>query len=83
MSFGVRKGSRFSIGGKLFPFANNRCHLGEASAQFVDVPTEHWAAQAIEAVRSAGLMTGDENGLFHPNDPITFGFRLFRSRLGA
>ncbi|TGV29935.1 S-layer homology domain-containing protein [Mesorhizobium sp. M00.F.Ca.ET.186.01.1.1] len=43
----------------------------EASVQFGDVPADHWAAQAIEVARSAGLMAGDENGLFHPYEPIT------------
>ena len=38
---------------------------------FVDVPADHWAAEAIRIVRDAGLMTGREDGTFGPNEPVT------------
>lgn len=38
---------------------------------FPDVPTNHWAAEAIRAVREAGLMTGMADGTFGPNEPVT------------
>jgi len=38
---------------------------------FVDVPPDHWAADAIRIVKEAGLMTGREDGTFGPNDPVT------------
>lgn len=31
----------------------------------------HWAEAAIEAVKAAGLMQGDPDGRFRPNDPVT------------
>lgn len=38
---------------------------------FPDVPADHWAAEAIRAVREAGLMTGKADGTFGPNEPVT------------
>ncbi|USG65059.1 chitobiase/beta-hexosaminidase C-terminal domain-containing protein [Brevibacillus ruminantium] len=40
-------------------------------ATFADVEPSHWAAKAIQLVYSAGLMTGDADGLFHPNATVT------------
>ena len=31
----------------------------------------HWAEAAIDAVKAAGLMQGDPDGNFRPNDPLT------------
>lgn len=41
-----------------------------ATALFVDVPADHWAASAISSVKEAGLMNGS-NGRFRPNDGVT------------
>lgn len=38
---------------------------------FRDVPADHWAADAIRAVRDAGLMSGRPDGTFGPNEPVT------------
>ncbi|MGE5701090.1 MAG: S-layer homology domain-containing protein, partial [Clostridia bacterium] len=43
----------------------------DGTAVFQDVQANHWAAQAIQQVYSAGLMNGDGNGLFHPNAKVT------------
>ncbi|MGO0062614.1 S-layer homology domain-containing protein [Brevibacillus fluminis] len=45
--------------------------MSGAPTDFADVQANHWAAQAISQVRSAGLMTGDAQGLFHPEAKIT------------
>jgi len=31
----------------------------------------HWAAPLIGALQARGVVSGDENGLFHPEDPLT------------
>lgn len=31
----------------------------------------HWAAPLIGALQARGIVSGDENGLFHPEDPLT------------
>src|SRR5690606_27818337 len=38
---------------------------------FPDVPSTHWAAEAIRIVRDAGLITGKADGTFGPNEPVT------------
>lgn len=38
---------------------------------FPDVPSDHYAAGAIAFVKAAGIMGGDPNGDFRPNDPVT------------
>jgi len=38
---------------------------------FVDVPGNHWAAPAIDQVAQWGLMQGDPNGRFRPQQPIS------------
>ncbi|WP_208715246.1 chitobiase/beta-hexosaminidase C-terminal domain-containing protein, partial [Brevibacillus parabrevis] len=38
---------------------------------FADVKAGHWAAASIQKVRDAGLMSGDANGLFHPEAIVT------------
>lgn len=40
-------------------------------AQFNDVPSGHWAAPYIDAVKSAGLINGYPGNLFMPNRNIT------------
>lgn len=43
------------------------------AAGYPDVAEGHWAAKAIADMQSAGLMLGDNNGLFRPDDAITRG----------
>lgn len=38
---------------------------------FADVKSNRWSAPAIEAVKKAGFVKGDQNGLFHPQSKIT------------
>lgn len=47
-----------------------------ASAQpvgYPDVAQGHWAAEAIAGMQRSGLMLGDNNGLFRPDDAVTRG----------
>jgi len=39
--------------------------------RFSDVPTDHWASDAIAYVSDAGLMKGMDADTFAPNDPVT------------
>jgi len=52
--------------------------LGVPAAEpaFRDVPAEAWYAPAVRACREAGLLLGDENGLFRPDDAMTAGEAL-------
>ncbi len=49
--------------------------MGSASgvqvAGYPDVAEGHWAAEAIAHMQSAGLMLGDQNGRFRPDDAVT------------
>ena len=38
---------------------------------YKDVPDNQWYSEAVELVTKAGLMKGDGDGTFRPNDPIT------------
>lgn len=38
---------------------------------FPDVPLTHWAAQYVEAMKTKGYMTGNPDGTFNPDQPIT------------
>lgn len=38
---------------------------------FPDVPLEHWAHKYISAAYEAGIVKGDENGLFNPENNVT------------
>lgn len=38
---------------------------------FPDVPSSHWAAGAVYALYGLGVIHGDENGYFLPEDPVT------------
>lgn len=42
-----------------------------SQANFSDVPTNHWAADAIEESYAAGFMAGYPNNSFLPNQPTT------------
>ena len=35
------------------------------SPPFPDVPKDHWAYQAVEALRKAGVIVGEADGKFH------------------
>ncbi len=39
--------------------------------QFSDVPADHWAAGAIEALAAKGIVSGTGNGAFSPDAPVT------------
>lgn len=41
------------------------------ASSFADVPASHWGHRAIEAVRNAGLMSGDGDGRFRPDAPVS------------
>lgn len=38
---------------------------------YKDVPDNQWYSEAVEKVTKAGLMKGDGDGTFRPNDPVT------------
>lgn len=42
-----------------------------ATASFADVPTEHWAFQFIEALRSSSITTGCGTGVYCPDNNVT------------
>lgn len=42
-----------------------------AEAPFADVAADAWYAQGVAACAEAGIMIGDENGLFHPEQRLT------------
>lgn len=44
-----------------------------APAAYPDVKATHWAAAEIAFVQNAGLMVGDDRGLFRPDAPISRG----------
>ena len=44
---------------------------GDPRAPFPDVPEEHWAGAAIEALAAAGVVNGDPSGRFLPNRTVT------------
>lgn len=42
------------------------------NSPFEDVPDNHWAAGYVQSAYKLGLINGDENGLFNPDDDITY-----------
>lgn len=49
--------------------------LAESSkggSEFLDVPSDHWANGYIHVAASMGLIVGDGDGNFRPNDKITY-----------
>lgn len=42
------------------------------SSNFPDVPADHWATGYINVAASQGIVIGDENGNFRPDDKITY-----------
>lgn len=43
----------------------------EEKQLFYDLPKSHWAAASVSALHGLGVVHGDENGYFHPDDPVT------------
>lgn len=43
-----------------------------SGSHYADVPTDAWYAEAVNAMTEGGLFTGYSDGLFHPDDPVTF-----------
>lgn len=43
-----------------------------SGSHYADVPTDAWYAEAVNAMTEGGLLTGYTDGLFHPDDPITY-----------
>lgn len=46
-------------------------HQSGTDSSFADVPATGWGTSAIEAVAQAGLMIGDGQGAFRPEDPVS------------
>ena len=42
-----------------------------ASAAFSDVPPDHWASPEIQKISELGLIQGDQQGAFRPNDSVS------------
>lgn len=52
------------------------------AAVFDDVPSSHWAAEAVDQLTDAGIITGDLDGFYHGQVPLTrFEFAMGFSRL--
>jgi len=47
------------------------CQKANSGKLFTDVPTTHWAAQAIEKVSALGIMTGSSATTFNPSGSLT------------
>ncbi len=43
-----------------------------ASREFTDVPSTHWATEFIKTASQKKIIVGSGNGLFRPNDNVTF-----------
>ncbi|MFC3886466.1 S-layer homology domain-containing protein [Bacillus songklensis] len=48
-----------------------KLNMNNRTQNYKDVPSGHWAVGAINALRSAGVMQGDQNGNFRPNEVLT------------
>lgn len=60
--------------GKYYPYAEIRNLNDQVPGQrFTDVSTTYLFYPAIEAVVKKGIMNGDSEGTFRPNDPVTRG----------
>lgn len=53
-----------------------------SSSPFTDVPTEHWAYNAVTKLMAVGAVSPDPEALFHPSDPVTRA-ELAKMLLGA
>lgn len=45
--------------------------VAEGESVFSDVDKSHWAASAVAGLYAQGILSGDERGMFHPEDTIT------------
>lgn len=45
--------------------------IQEVFSMFKDVPANHWARESIERLAQLGIIKGDEQGNFRPDQPIT------------
>ena len=45
--------------------------LPEGETSFSDVPAEAWYAPYVQSLYQVGLVEGDENGAFHPMEPVS------------
>jgi len=63
--------ARGHVAGLAKAFGLKRKEAPVVPGPFPDVPSSHWAAEAIQVVKDAGLMTGREDGSFGPNEPVT------------
>ncbi len=45
--------------------------LSKGNATFSDVPSTHWAFEAIQKAEKAGIMIGYPDGTFHPEEAVT------------
>ncbi|MDR2295457.1 MAG: S-layer homology domain-containing protein [Clostridiales Family XIII bacterium] len=46
---------------------------GAFGASYGDLPAEHWAHAAVEAMREKGIVNGFPDGSFRPADTVTYG----------
>ena len=44
----------------------------DKTSQFPDVPKEHWASDYIDAAAKSGIVSGGSDGLFRPDDNVTY-----------
>lgn len=44
---------------------------GPPTPSFADVPPDYWAYRWVECAKAQGLTLGCEDGLFHPQEPLT------------
>lgn len=63
---GMNRAAVATLMNRLYSFPN-----AMNPARFNDVPSSHWAAQAIRNVNSQGIIQGYPNGTFQPNRSIT------------
>ena len=50
---------------------NSMGYTKSGYAYFSDVPSHYWGKNAIQTGVAAGYISGDGNGIFRPNDPVT------------
>jgi hypothetical protein len=63
-----------SCPGRYYPFdeiVQTASLLREVEDLFKDVPENHWARGSIERLAQLGLLKGDEQGNFRPDEPLT------------
>lgn len=48
-----------------------RCPVSTDEPAFADVPEDAWYASYVNALYAMGVIEGDDDGLFHPDRPVT------------